>query len=323
MKFKILYLLAAVFLIQTMVSGCGKTDDNQDQQVTVNKKEAAISAEDSEKNIAKRSAGNYGIVNDTVIDVFAKADIQSERVTQGIFNQRVEILEEQGKWLKVKVIDGYVGWVKSKFIDSDSGSQKSDGRKFKVILTSKAKKLYASPSSSSIIKDIVMGTEFYSKVKSDGKYEVLLPDGKTGWIDEEGTIKIPLEASIPKTTAQDFVDTAKKFLGTGYLWGGVSSLGIDCSGLTYISSRMNGVDLPRDADKQYNSGEKVSRIDTAISGDLLFFSTNEDLKDISHVGIYLGSKQFLQASKSKGSVVIGSLEDTYFKSRLVGIKRIF
>jgi len=48
------------------------------------------------------------------------------------------------------------------------------------------------------------------------------------------------------------VATVSKFTGTPYLWGGVSSWeGVDCSGLVYICSRINGVDLPRDADMQF------------------------------------------------------------------------
>lgn len=324
MKVKIVYLIAAAILIQTLTAGCGKTGNNKKEQVASDKRETAETSKERTKSSPLEPAdGNFGVVNETLMDVFSKPDIQSERVTQAIFNQKVEILEKQGKWIKVKVIDGYTGWVKDRYVDADIKSHKAEGSKFRVVLTSKSKKVYSSYLNSSMIKDVVMGTELYSGNKTEGKYEVFMPGNKTGWIDEEGTIKIPLDVPIPKTSAQDFVATAKKFLGTGYLWGGISSLGIDCSGLTYISSRINGVNLPRDADKQFGAGNKVEDLKSAASGDLIFFSTNEDLKDISHVGIYLGNKQFLHASKSKGSVILGSMEDTYFKSRLVGIKRIF
>lgn len=324
MRIKVLYLMTALILLQTIVVGCGKAENNKTEQVTVDKKETAETPKEKIKsNNIELAKDNFMVVNETVLDVFAKPDIQSERVTQAIFNQKVEVLEEQGKWTKVKVVDGYTGWVKPKYIEVDSSIQKAVESKFRVILTSKVKKVYAGSLNSTKLKDVVMGTELYSTNKADGKFQVLLPGGKSGWVDEEGTIRIPLGAQIPKTSAADFVTTAKKFMGTGYLWGGVSSMGIDCSGLTYISSRINGVNLPRDADKQYKLGEKITDLRSAISGDLLFFSTNEDLKDISHEGIYLGDKKFLHASKSKGSVIIGSMEDNYFKNRLVGIKRIF
>jgi len=62
---------------------------------------------------------------------------------------------------------------------------------------------------------------------------------------------VTLPFGEPWKPGSEFVDTAKKFLGVPYLWGGVGAGGIDCSGLTYICCRVNGVDLPRDAQPQY------------------------------------------------------------------------
>jgi len=265
---------------------------------------------------------NIGVVIDTTVDVFAEADIKSERVTQAIFNQPVEILEETEDWLKVKVVDGYTGWVKSKFVSTDTLSIDKNKYKYKVVISAKTKTIYSQVKGGITVKEVVMGTELYANNKIDGSYEVALPGRITGWVSEEGTIELEPEVQIPETQAEDFIDTAKKFKGVKYMWGGVSANGLDCSGLTYICARINGINLPRDSKDQFKVGKRVEKSEIQ-PGDLVFFSTNEDLKDISHVGIYLGDNEFIHAAKGKGYVLISSIESSYYQKRLVGARRLF
>lgn len=327
-------LLIIIILLMFAISGCSSVEVNKKIETESKEQKPAETPVIPEKSKTpepqndkatdEETFENAGVVIDTVIDVFKEPEIKSERVTQAIFNQKVTIIEEQEKWMKVRVVDGYEGWVKPKFITKDCSSLKAQNSKYKIIITGKTKKVYLSPKNPTTVKDVVMGTEFYSRDKVENGYEITLPGGSQGWVDENGTMQLKVDAKIPKTTANDFVTTARKFLGSGYLWGGVSSWGIDCSGFTYICGRINGVDLPRDADQQYKIGVEVAGgITFAKPGDFLFFSTNEDKKDISHEGIYLGNNQFIHASKSKGSVVIGLITETYFRDRLVGIKRNF
>jgi len=136
---------------------------------------------------------------------------------------------------------------------------------------------------------------------------------------------VTLPFGEPWKPGSEFVDTAKKFLGVPYLWGGVGAGGIDCSGLTYICCRVNGVDLPRDAQPQYDAipTSVVPTTKYMRTGDLVFFGSKINSKTISHVGIYIGNNQFIHSSSGEGLVTITSLSNNYYIKRLVGVKRVF
>ncbi|MCX7710993.1 MAG: C40 family peptidase [Clostridia bacterium] len=321
------YLLIMLAFLQIPLSGCGggsaKTSAETGKDpgsVQSDSGETAAKPHEKKQDMNK----NIGVIIDTVADVFKEPSVQSERVTQAIFNQSVTILNIKEDWIQVKVLDGYTGWVKSKFIEKDLSGVNEEGYEYRLVVTTKTKSVYSMPKGGVILKQVVMGTEFSVMDKRDNWYQVALPGKTSGWVNESGTIQVAAKEHIPKTTAADFVATASKLKGSVYLWGGISSMGIDYSGLTYICSRINGVDLPRDADMQYTVGEEIEKnTDLMKPGDLVFFSAKEDLKGISHVGIYTGNSQFIHATKSKGAVAIGTLGDEYYRQRFVGVRRIF
>ncbi len=113
--------------------------------------------------------------------------------------------------------------------------------------------------------------------------------------------------------------SARRFIGVPYRMGGTTSRAFDCSGYVQRVFKMNGINLPRTADVQYNVGNKVQR-GQEQPGDLVFFETY--LPGPSHVGIYLGNGNFIHASSSRG-VTISKLSDSYFGPRYIGAKRIF
>ncbi|HHW47197.1 MAG TPA: SH3 domain-containing protein [Clostridiaceae bacterium] len=319
MNRKVLLLILLVVLVQlTVFTGCNP--GAREVNVNVDGTDAAFSEEN--EDAANAGDGNRGVVTETVADVFSEPDIKSERITQAIFNQPVTILEEYENWFKVEVVDGNIGWIKSNFIDKDCSSIEPDKYKYKIVITAKSKTVSSQAKGGITIKEAVMGTEFYSNYKEDDLYEVALPGKLTGWIKGSGIIEIPVGGKILETSAEDFVATLAKFKGTKYLYGGVSSWGIDSSGLTYICSRINGINLPRDIDDQFYIGKKVS-LSEIKEGDLIFFSANKDSKDVSHVGVYTGDNQFIHANKDKGYVMYSSLDSGNFAERLLGIRRIF
>ncbi len=106
--------------------------------------------------------------------------------------------------------------------------------------------------------------------------------------------------------------------GTPYRMGGLDKRGIDCSGFAYITFRSKlGYSIPRTTKSQAQSGRYISLQDLR-AGDLIFFKTSIRY---NHVGIYLGDKQFLHASSSKG-VMISGLNERYWKKHYWTARRI-
>ncbi|WP_370245704.1 C40 family peptidase [Mitsuokella sp. AF33-22] len=114
------------------------------------------------------------------------------------------------------------------------------------------------------------------------------------------------------------VSESMNYLGVPYVFGGTTPSGFDCSGYVRYVFAHAGIYLPRTADAQYECGYPVSTGEL-VAGDLVFFSTYEP--GPSHVGIYLGDGEFINASSSQG-VSIASLYSSYWGSCYIGARRV-
>jgi cell wall-associated NlpC family hydrolase len=115
------------------------------------------------------------------------------------------------------------------------------------------------------------------------------------------------------------VTTASRYVGVPYRWGGESPrTGFDCSGLTMVVYRINGLNLPRSSRQQWNAGVSIHRHQLQ-KGDLVFFATMGGSK-VSHVGIYAGGDKFLHAPGRGRRIQTSSLSSRYYKTRYVGAR---
>ena len=120
--------------------------------------------------------------------------------------------------------------------------------------------------------------------------------------------------------ASELISTALALRGTPYLNGGSEpSRGFDCSGFVQWVFAQHGTVLPREVREQYDEGDKVDQ-DEVQAGDLVFFETVS--RGASHVGIALGSGEFVHAPSSRGVVRVESYTNQYWASRWVGARRI-
>ncbi len=112
------------------------------------------------------------------------------------------------------------------------------------------------------------------------------------------------------------VETAKKYLGCKYVYGGTTPSGFDCSGFTSYVYKLHGISLSRTSQAQFKNGVAVAK-NNLQPGDLVFF-----YKGISHVGIYIGGGNFIHASNSRTGVIISSLSSGYYSSNYAGARRV-
>ena len=104
------------------------------------------------------------------------------------------------------------------------------------------------------------------------------------------------DAQWLEPVASDPVEHARKLLGTRYEWGGLTSAGIDCSGLVHMAFRACGFLVPRDADQQEEAGESLSESDLR-AGDLITYGPPEGA---DHVAFWVGDGRILHATRREG-----------------------
>ena len=115
----------------------------------------------------------------------------------------------------------------------------------------------------------------------------------------------------------ELVDTARRFIGIPYRWGGTTAEnGFDCSGLTMVSYRLNGLDLPRVSRSQFRAGRQVAKNDLR-PGDLVFFATKGGRR-VTHVGMYAGNDRFIHAPRPGKKVREEKLSNDFFARTYVG-----
>jgi gamma-D-glutamyl-L-lysine dipeptidyl-peptidase len=271
-----------------------------------------------------------GLVNVSVCNIRAYDSDDAELTTQALMGTPVRILRNDDGWLQVQTPDRYIGWV-----DNDAVQQLTEGefrdwkKSQRIFFLRKTGDIFAGSGPGKVISDIVAGCILQAGRPQKGFTEVVLPDGRRGFIRNGDAV--PLEQVNPENllTPANLAATAESFMGIPYLWGGTSSKGFDCSGFVKTVYYLNGIILPRDASQQFDHGTRIRRSwypDSLKAGDLLFFGhVRHGSPYATHVAMYLGDTRFIHAS---GMVKINSLDSTrsdfsrFRRDSFLGIRRI-
>jgi cell wall-associated NlpC family hydrolase len=150
-------------------------------------------------------------------------------------------------------------------------------------------------------------------------------DGVVGWAFGAFLVGATAPAAPPSIAPGEvgaaLVTESLNYLGTPYVWAGVTPEGFDCSGFTYfIVNQVLADDFPRAIDEQLLSGEFVAREDLQ-PGDLVFLE-NTYQPGLSHVGFYIGDGQFVSAVNETDGVAIRDLTDSYWSVRYLTARRV-
>jgi cell wall-associated NlpC family hydrolase len=257
-----------------------------------------------------------------VANMYSEPSGQKNVVSQALYGSNVRLLEAQGEWSRIQTDDRYKGWTPSRYLrlilsgDGYATSGKT------VQVESLFANVYREPDVARHKPVITIPFESRLEVIAEGKgndegwLKVRLPDMRGAWVQAGDVVSGPKPLTIPES-----IELGKRLLGLPYLWGGRSTFGFDCAGLTQMLLRQRGVTIPRDANQQasWSGGVAVRRQDLE-AGDLLFFGSSA--KNITHTGMYLGDGQFIHAATNGHPVVqISRLEDQPWTRLLVVCRR--
>lgn len=291
-----------------------------------------------------RGSMSFAIVNYAIAPIMKEMNLHCSLEDEVLYGMKVEIIDNPEKdWFRIRTHYRYEGFMQRKYLIMEEEKISVFEHSHKSIVTNTFADVLSMPKYQGVnIISLTRGGQVgvhdhpddngwvkvqlvdcsvgYMKEKFLGKYEEsIYRDRLYEWNQSKKGEQLKVSEFIHKVLNKselefrnDLVETAMKYLGTQYRWGGKSSLGIDCSGLCSMSYMLNGLIIYRDASIQEGFPIREISFEDKKPGDLLFFP--------GHVAMYMGDGKYIHATGKNGSdgVVINSLhpEDTDYREDL-------
>lgn len=248
------------------------------------------------------------IVRVAIAPMHCEPRVASAMISQQLAGHRLDVVEQDGEWVRARGVDDYDGWLHQGFLSPvPAAGARQSAQTPRISL-------------GCVTRDVTGSRRVLPLRALLGPDEMVDSGEVVPSVDLPG--RFPLEPRAIVHSALTY------FNGTSYLWGGVTPWGADCSGLVQSTFALHRVRLPRDAWMQSETGESAGEnMDTLRPADLLFFSDRDDGR-VTHVGMALGNGRMVHLALGRGGYAVDTLKDTRdpyvvkLRQRFVGARRV-
>lgn len=274
----------------------------------------------------------WAVVNTSSCFLRARPDYESSNETQCLMGTVLEVTAEDRYWRKVSASFYKDCWTNDLVLAYMTDAQKDEYvRSSKWICVAEHSHLYSEPDyGAKRVGDFELCNIIRRAQNVPGGspewVEAITAAGQLVWIPAADVMRLEDWQTSRVATEESLVETAVKFVGTPYMWGGNTVNYFDCSGLVGFVYKICGVELPRNAREQIDCGTPVPYdLSKMRPGDLIFYgrkATSTRPRAVTHVAMYIGGGRIIHSSQLVriNSIVPGTPD--YYEKEVVGVRRM-